>query len=191
MRTRVLAAVLAVGCGAALVASDLPPRLLMVEDPLERADAALVMSGDVNYERTKSAAAIVRAGTARLLVVTGGVRWLGDSAESLRDEAVKRGVPPARIRHENRSRNTWESVVNVEPILRDEGVKTLILVTSPAHQRRAYLAARRALPGIRIVNRPIHVEPWPPARWWAERRTRGIVLSEYLKLAYYGVRGWL
>jgi uncharacterized SAM-binding protein YcdF (DUF218 family) len=184
-------ALLALGGVAAVVASDLPPRLLMVEDPLVRADAALVMSGDVNYERTKSAAALVRGGFARLLVLTGGVRWLGDSAESLRDEAEKLGVPAARIRYENRSRNTRDSVVDVEPILRDEGVKTVILVTSPFHQRRAYLAARRALPGIRIVNRPIHVEPWPPARWWADGRTRKIVLSEYAKLAYYGVRGWL
>ncbi len=190
-RARALGLALTAAGAAGLAASDLPPRLLMVEDPLERADAALVMSGDVNFERTKSAAALVRAGTARLLVVTGGVRWLGDSAESLRDEAQKRGVPPARIRYENRSRNTWESMVNVEPILRSEGVKTLILVTSPPHQRRAYMAARRALPGIRIINRPVHVDPWPPARWWAAGPARGVVPSEYLKLVYYGLRGWL
>jgi uncharacterized SAM-binding protein YcdF (DUF218 family) len=177
--------------GLALAASPLPARALVVEDPPEKADAVLVMSGDVNFERTKAAAQLVVDGTARLLVLTGGVPWGGDSAESLRAAALRAGVASTSIRYENTSRNTRESVVNVEPILRSEGVRTLILVTSPSHQRRASLAARRALPGVRIVNRPVHVEPWPPARWWAVQRTRTIVLSEYAKLVYYGLRGWI
>jgi uncharacterized SAM-binding protein YcdF (DUF218 family) len=175
-----------------LVASDLPPRFLVVEDPPESADAALVMSGDLNFDRTRAAALLVLDGKARLLVLTGGAPWGGDSAESLRDFAVKAGVPLSRIRYENTSLNTRDSVVNVQSILRREGVKTVVLVTSPSHQRRSFLAARRALPGIRIVNRPVRKEPWPPARpWWADARTRGIVAREYLKLAYYGLRGWL
>lgn len=171
--------------------SDAPPRWLAVEDPPEHADAALVMTGDPGYERTKAAADLVLNGTVRLLVLTGGEPWPGDSAESLRDVALRRGVAAGRIRFENASLNTRESLVNVAPILRREGVRSVILVTSPSHQRRAFLAARRALPGVRIVNRPIHVEPWPPPRWWAARATRTIVLREYAKLLYYGVRGWL
>lgn len=171
--------------------SSLPPRWLAVEDPPERADAALVMTGDPGYERTKAAADLVLNGTVRLLVLTGGEPWPGDSAESLRDVALRRGVAPESIRFENTSLDTRESLVNVAPILRREGVRSVILVTSPSHQRRASWTARRALPGIRIVNRPIHVEPWPPPRWWAARATRTIVLREYAKLVYYGVRGWL
>jgi uncharacterized SAM-binding protein YcdF (DUF218 family) len=175
----------------ALVLSPLPGRLLEVEDPPERADAALVMAGDPGNERTSAAAELVRDGTARLLVLTGGVPEPGDSAESLRAVALQLGVQPERIRLEHTSVSTRESMVNVEPILRHESVRTLILVTSPSHQRRAFLAARHALPGVRIINRPTHAEPWPPGVWWARRRTPAMLLSEYLKLAYYGVRGWL
>jgi uncharacterized SAM-binding protein YcdF (DUF218 family) len=179
--------------GAALLAlSDRPPAFLCLEDPLEPADAALVMTGDPGFERTKAAARLVREGRARLLVLTGGEPWGGDSAESLRAVALKEGVAAERIRFENTSTDTRQSLVNVAPILAAERVRTLILVTSPSHQRRAFLAARRALPGVRILNRPVRKDPWPPAaRWWRSPRVRGIVLREYALLAYYGLRGWL
>jgi uncharacterized SAM-binding protein YcdF (DUF218 family) len=183
-----LAALVALG----LVASDVPAAFLDVEDPLEPADAALVMTGDVGFERTKAASRLVREGQARLLVLTGGEPWPGDSAASLRERALREGVPGERIRYEDRSTDTRESLVNVAPILRDEGVRTLVLVTSPYHQRRAFLAARRALPGLRIVNRPVRTRPWPPVRpWWREATTRRLVFQEYAKLAYYGLRGWI
>jgi len=176
----------------ALALSDAPVALLDVEDPLESADAALVMTGDPGFERTKAAARLVREGKARLLVLTGGEPWPGDSAASLRDRALREGVPSERIRLEDRSTDTRESLVNVGPLLREEGIRTLILVTSPSHQRRAFLAARRALPGLRIVNRPVRTRPWPPVRpWWRDAATRRVVLREYAKLAYYGLRGWI
>jgi uncharacterized SAM-binding protein YcdF (DUF218 family) len=176
----------------ALALSNAPAAFLAVEDPLDSADAALVMTGDVGFERTKAAARLVRDGEARLLVLTGGEPWPGDSAASLREAALREGVPGERIRFEDQSTDTRESLVNVAPILREEGVRTLILVTSPFHQRRAFLAARRVLPGIRIVNRPVRTRPWPPVRpWWRDAATRGTVLQEYAKLVYYGLCGWI
>jgi uncharacterized SAM-binding protein YcdF (DUF218 family) len=183
-----LAAAAALGLGL----SNAPASFLAVEDPLEPADAVLVLTGDPGFERTKAAAKLVCDGTVRLLVLTGGEPWRGDSAESLRDMAEKHGVPSERIRLENRSTDTRQSLVNVEPILRAEAVRTLILVTSPSHQRRAFLAARRALPGIRIVNRPVRKEPWPLVRpWWRSPAVRQVVFREYAKLVYYGLRGWI
>lgn len=175
-----------------LVLSNAPAAILAVEDPLEPADAVLVMTGDPGFERTKAGARLVRDGKARLLVLTGGEPWPGDSAASLRERALREGVPPERIRLEDRSTDTRESLVNVGPLLREEGVRTLILVTSPSHQRRAFLAARRALPGLRIVNRPVRSRRWPPVRpWWRDRATRWGVLREHAKLVYYGLRGWI
>jgi uncharacterized SAM-binding protein YcdF (DUF218 family) len=177
---------------AVLLLSDAPARFLDVEDPLEPADAALVMTGDPGFERTTAAARLVCEGKARLLVLTGGEPWPGDSAASLRERALREGVPSDRIRLEDRSTDTRESLVNVAPILQEEGVKTLILVTSPYHQRRSFLAARRAFPGLRIINRPVRGRPWPPVRcWWREATARRLVFQEYAKLVYYGLRGWI
>jgi uncharacterized SAM-binding protein YcdF (DUF218 family) len=153
-------------------------------------DAAVVMAGDPFYERTRTAARLVLEGEAHLLVVTGGEPGPGDSAGSLRDAAIAFGVPPERIRTERISHSTREALLAVRPILASERVRSIVLVTSPYHQRRSYWAASRALYDIRILNWPAEPSFWSPESWWRNAPSRRIVLSEYLKLAYYVLRGW-
>jgi uncharacterized SAM-binding protein YcdF (DUF218 family) len=175
---------------SAVALSDVPARWLVVEDAFVDADAAVVMAGDPDYERTATAAALVRSGRVRLLVLTGGEPGPGDSASSLRAKAIALGVDPSAIRWEAESRSTRGSVVALLPVLAREDVDSVVLVTSPYHQRRASLAARRAWPGIRVSSRPASPSSWSPRSWWKDARSRRVVLGEYLKLAYYTVRGW-
>lgn len=184
------AVLLFLGLGA-LLASDAPAQWLTLEDPVERVEAAVVMAGDPSYERTGEAAGLVRSGRARLLVVTGGEAGPGDSAESLREKAIALGVPPDRIRMETVSHGTREALLAVADILRAERVTSVALVTSPYHQRRTYLTARKALPGVRLFNHPVRASFWDRRRWWQTRSSRRIVLTEYGKLAYYALRGWV
>ncbi|MCU0241742.1 MAG: YdcF family protein [Vicinamibacteria bacterium] len=170
---------------------DLPAEWLAIEDPLATVDAIVVMAGDPDYERTKSAARLMRLQRARWLVLTGGERGPGDSAASLRDQALALGVPADAIRTESLSHSTREAVVAVEPILRAEQVRSVMLVTSPYHQRRTYYCARRAWPGIILVNRPAQPSSWLPQGWWRRKASRDVVFKEYVKLAYYALRGWL
>jgi uncharacterized SAM-binding protein YcdF (DUF218 family) len=79
----------------------------------------------------------------------------------------------------------------VAPILQSIGARTVTVVTSPYHQRRAAAAARHAWPGITVRSRAAAPSAWRPERWWATSSGRRIVVSEYAKLLYYGVRGWL
>jgi uncharacterized SAM-binding protein YcdF (DUF218 family) len=180
----------AVTLALAAVFADEPARFLIARDPPRTADAALVLAGDPDYERTKSAARLVLSGQARLLILTGGEPGPGDSAESLRQVALGLGIPPEAIRMEQVSRSTHESMLAVRPILEEEGIRTLVVVTSPYHQRRAVWAARRTLRGIEIVSRPADPASWRPAGWWKTRSNRRIVVGEYLKLAYYILQGW-
>jgi uncharacterized SAM-binding protein YcdF (DUF218 family) len=174
----------------AAVFADEPARLLIARDPPRVTDAVLVLAGDPDYERTKSGARLVLAGEARLLILTGGEPGPGDSATSLREVALGLGVPAEAIRMEQVSRSTHESMLAVQSILEQEGVRTLAVVTSPYHQRRALWSARRTLRGIEIVSRPADPAGWKPAGWWKTRWNRKIVLGEYLKLTYYMLRGW-
>ena len=180
----------AVTLALAAVFADEPARFLIARDPPRTADAALVLAGDPDYERTKSAARLVLSGQARLLILTGGEPGPGDSAESLRQVALGLGIPPEAIRMEQVSRSTHESMLAVRPILEEEGIRTLVVVTSPYHQRRAAWAARRTLRGIEIVSHPADPASWRPAGWWKTRSNRRIVVGEYLKLAYYILQGW-
>jgi uncharacterized SAM-binding protein YcdF (DUF218 family) len=185
-----LASAFAVALALAAVFADEPAFYLIARDPPRAADAVLVLAGDPDYERTKAGARLVLAGEARLLIVTGGEPGPGDSAESLREVALGLGVPPEAIRMEQVSRSTHESLVAVRPILERENVRSLVIVTSPYHQRRALWAARRTLTGIEILSRPADPSSWRPAGWWKSPWNRRIVLGEYAKLAYYILRGW-
>jgi len=181
---------LAVALALAAVFADEPARFLVLRDTPRTADAALVLAGDPDYERTKSAARLVLSGEARLLILTGGEPGPGDSAVSLRDVAIRLGVPPDAIRMEQVSRSTHESMLAVRPILEQERILSLAVVTSPYHQRRAIWAARKTLPGVAIVSRPADPAGWKPTGWWKTGWNRRIVLGEYLKLTYYILRGW-
>jgi uncharacterized SAM-binding protein YcdF (DUF218 family) len=185
-----LPAGLAVTLALAAVFADEPARWLVVRDPPRPADAALVLAGDPDYERTKTGARLVLGGEARLLILTGGEPGPGDSAESLREVALRLGVPAASIRMEQVSRSTHGSMVAIRPILEREHVHTLAVVTSPYHQRRAVWAARRTLEGVEILSRPADPAGWAPEGWWETGWSRRIVLGEYAKLAYYVLRGW-
>jgi uncharacterized SAM-binding protein YcdF (DUF218 family) len=190
-RSRVTTTFLAVALALAAVFADEPARFLVASDPPRETDAALVLAGDPDYERTRTAVRLVLSKQARLLILTGGEPGPGDSAESLRQVALGLGVPAEVIRMEQVSRSTRESMLAVREILAEEGIRTLAVVTSPYHQRRAAWTAKRALPGIEIVSRPADPSFWRPADWWKTRPGRRIVVGEYAKLAYYMLRGWV
>jgi uncharacterized SAM-binding protein YcdF (DUF218 family) len=189
-QTRPATVLLAVLAALAAVFADEPARFLVVPDEAQPADAALVLAGDPDYERTRTAVRLWYAGQVRLLILTGGEPGPGDSSTSLRDVALALGVPPEAIRIEQVSRSTRESMLAVRSILGRDGIHSLAVVTSPYHQRRAVWTARRLLPGVRIVSRPAEPAFWVPKGWWRTAPTRRIVFGEYGKLAYYLVRGW-
>ena len=151
---------------------------------------AVVMAGDPDYERTKTAARLWLAGEVSLLIMTGGEAGPGDSATSLRDMAVALGVPAGRIRMEEVSHSTREAMVAVRPLLEQLGVRRVAVVTSPYHQRRAGWAARRVFEGVEVLDRPAEPASWSPEGWWEDPWSRRIVFSEYGKLVYYVLRGW-
>lgn len=192
-RLRRVALLLIVGVVAlaGLALSDWPAESLVLTDIVDTADAAVVMAGDPNYERTATAVRLLRSGRVRLLILTGGEPGPGDSATSLAAKAREWGVADELIRMEQVSRGTHEAVVAVVPILAKDHIRSVVLVTSPYHQRRAYLSARRAWVGIRILNHPASPSVWSPRGWWRDHGRRRVVFGEYLKLLYYLARGWV
>jgi uncharacterized SAM-binding protein YcdF (DUF218 family) len=150
------------------------------------------MAGDPGFERTTTAAWLVASGRARLLILTGGESGPGDSSSSLRAWALRQGVPADRIRSESVSQGTHSSMLAVQPILEEENVRTLVLVTSPYHHRRAFQTAVRAFgPRVEVFNHPARPSGWAPQGWWRTSYSRQIVLSEHVKLVYYALRCWI
>lgn len=187
-----MAASVVVGAAAlGLLLTSAPAAWLCLADPPAPVDAAVVLAGDPDYERTTTAARLVLSGEARLLILTGGEPGPGDSSDDLRRKALELGVGADRIRVEKVSHSTREEIVAVAEILRAEGIRSVALVTSPYHQRRAWLTARKGWPGVAIRNRPAEGSSFSVSGWWKDPRRRALVFSEYQKIAYYASRGWL
>jgi len=146
------------------------------------ADAALVLSGDVDYLRVRHASALVRGGQVRAIVLTGsGVG--GDSAEDMKREALASGVPAAAIVLETASTSTRENVLFAAPIVRAQGWRRIALVTNESHLPRALGIARKVMPDVEWIPAPV-----PDAG--SPGRARRLRLEETLKLLVYKARGW-
>jgi uncharacterized SAM-binding protein YcdF (DUF218 family) len=114
---------------------------------------AIVVMGAAQYdgrpsallqERLERALALWNDGHARWVAVTGGKK-AGDRFTEAGTSAawlVKRGVPESRILYEETGRSTWESLSNLAPVLRWNGVESALMVTTDWHLARSVHSLR-------------------------------------------------
>lgn len=159
---------------------------LALEDPLAPADAIVAISGDQGA-RTATAVDLWKRGLAPLVVFAGSSEdpTSISSAEIMKREAVKLGVPADRVLIEPSSATTKENATRVTDLFRTYGIKNAILVTSPYHQRRAALLFDRQFDGAGITfrNYPARDHEWDANLWWTREPSRSLTLVEVAKLA--------
>ncbi len=100
--------------------------------------------GAVLQARLNRAIEAYRAGTAPLIVATGG-RASGDAfteAEAARDYLIAHGIPAASILMENEGRDTWDSLGGVASLLKERGLSRTLMVSDGFHLFRVKLMAR-------------------------------------------------
>ncbi|PSJ79172.1 YdcF family protein [Neisseria iguanae] len=116
------------------------------------ADAAVVLGAaawgkrpsPVFRERINHAIALYQSRRVDKIIFTGGTPKKGymTEAEVGRRYAIKQGIPARHIVFENTSRNTYENLQNIEPLLRPNGIETLVIVSDPYHLARAQAIAK-------------------------------------------------
>lgn len=116
-------------------------------------DAAIVLGAALNPDgspgpalrrRVAAGAALVRAGRAPRLVLSGGaVRHHRSEAEVMHALALRHGVPPEALVLEPDSRNTLENARNCRRILAANGWRRVAVVTDGYHLPRALYVFRR------------------------------------------------
>jgi uncharacterized SAM-binding protein YcdF (DUF218 family) len=175
---------------------------LIVEAPLERADAILVLSGSASYiERADEAAALFKAGVSpRILLTNDNGRGGWNDAEERnpyffelsRSRLVSNGVPPTAIEVLMPAAigTHGEAEIVVDAALQ-RNFRSLMIVTSPHHTRRALWTYKRTILekhaplilGVRPASNSQSGTEW---YWqWLEWPT---ISSEYVKLVYYQMR---
>ncbi len=168
---------------------------LVVSDPLEAAEAVLVLGGG-GPQRVAGGVEVFQAGYAAWFVVTDnwvnmpGVR--ADYAELMRTEAMWQGVPAERILSvPEKTRTTYEEALALRTFVEGRGWSSLIVVTDPFHTRRARQMFQDAFrgAGVRIVVRSVNPSWYDPARWWQNDDALRETWTEYMKLGLYFVGG--
>lgn len=158
---------------------------LAVEDPLEKADAIVAISGDTGA-RAATAIALWKQGYAPVIVFSGAAIDPDSvsSAEIMRREALRQGVPESATLIEPASATTEENASEVARLMVQRKLRSAILVTSPYHQRRAALLFGRAFEpaGLALRNYPARDPEWNPDFWWRHDPLRSRTLVELAKL---------
>ncbi len=163
------------------------------------ADVAVVLSGgryddgtlnEPALERTISAVRLYHQGHVPRLLFTGGPCCGLSTSALMAVLAVDLGVPKDAILLEEHSTRTRDSAVYTAALLRQSGMGSVILVTSPLHMPRARLAFSAAGVSVRPVlasQRNLLLVSSASERIALLRDA----LHEYLGLAFYRARGWI
>jgi uncharacterized SAM-binding protein YcdF (DUF218 family) len=173
---------------------------LVVTAELPRADALVVLSGSGSYEeRTHLAAELFAAGRAPLVLLTNDGGQGGWSEEEQRNppfveleeaELVRSGVPAERVEKLMRPvGSTFEEAVLLREQAEARGLRSLVVVTSPYHSRRALWTLRRVFRGsgieLGLYSPPAGQQSPRPFTWWLHPMGWRAVAAEYPKLVYY------
>src|SRR5215472_12076669 len=143
--TIAIAATLVLLVGAALL---FPQQVLVIDNGQVRADAIVLLGGGAG-ERPARAAELFHLGVAPKILVSGA----GDS-DGNRLLLMHRGVPSSAISLEPNSRTTKENALLSIPLLRANGAKRVILVTTWYHSRRALKCFRHYAPDLTFYSCP-------------------------------------
>jgi uncharacterized SAM-binding protein YcdF (DUF218 family) len=103
---------------------------------------------------------LYKRGMAPLLVCTGATspttqeRMPRGEAVHYRERALELGVPSEAILVEPHARNTGENIRFSRKLLEESGVKvsSVLLISKPYEERRAYATARKLWPGVEVVS---------------------------------------
>jgi len=145
----------------------------LVEDTLERSDAIIVLSDDNFYaDRSTHAAQVYRQGLASVVVASGRrLRPYAGIAELMEHDLIERGVPKDKIiRVAHDADNTREEAKALAQVAKQKRWRSVILVTSNYHTRRARYIFSHVFPkDIKIRISGASDGDFDPERWWEKR----------------------
>lgn len=196
-----LLALIVFGCCWLLLAPCLATYLI-VDKPLEHADAIVVLSGSAVYkERTRKAAELFKQDVAPRIILTDDGEQAGWSrkeqtnppfVELEQRELIANGVLPEAITVlPGQVSGTDQEAKALADEITARPVTSILIVTSAYHTRRALRTFEKILAGrdveIGIAFPPPGDQTPTPTFWWLKARGWQTVAGEYVKSAVYWV----
>lgn len=161
--------------------------LLSPQNKLEISDAIVVVSGGETNQRVAEGVKLYEEGWAPVLIMSGAAKDKNVSnALVMKQLAITAGINPLQILVEEESINTFENATKTKSIIVDNKFNKIILITSPYHQRRAFMVFNSAFKNlsIKIINHSATDSVWRKNGWWQKSWARQITFSELQKIIY-------
>ena len=171
---------------------------LVVEDPLQKADAIFVLGG-TRFERPLEAVDLYNEGWAPKIFLFRQVMDAGEGElikrgfpfpleSDVQYEALRRmGVPADALEVLGEKDNTKVEAQEIHDQAVQHRWSRIIVVTSKQHTRRARLVVSRKLNGtnVQLIMRASRYDTTDPVVWWDDRPTLRFTLFESQRLLGY------
>lgn len=153
---------------------------LVHADPLEKADAIVVLSG--NNERIAEASRLKKAGLSSWVILTQA------NATSPEMDARKLDVPGEMLLvAPGIVTSTYEEALTIKQVMLQRNLRSCIVVTDPFHTLRTRVIFNDVLSpvGIQVMVHAVPDHWYTPITWWQSWEGIQVTVQEVLKLIAY------
>ncbi len=165
--------------------------ILVVADPLKRAEAIVVLSGG-DEQRMKEAINLYEEKYAGMIILTEtGAVLEGFNAQYSSEQRlllIDAGIPPSAILiAPKNSASTRDEAKDVRTLVNNVNIHDLIVVTDPYHTLRTRMIWNEVFRNseINIIVRPVRGSWYKSTTWWLSPAGWENTLNEYVKLSSY------
>ena len=154
-------------------------------------DAIVAVSGGDTQARTDEAVKLYQDGWSKTLIFSGAAQDKSgpSNASAMKDIALKSGVPETAIKLDEYSETTKQNAENSQTIFVGLNIKSVILVTSGYHQRRAGLEFDKRAGDVKIINHPVASDKDWSWWWWITPWGWWLAISEIVKIIIFYIVG--
>jgi uncharacterized SAM-binding protein YcdF (DUF218 family) len=155
--------------------------------PCQKVDAIVAVSGGDTNARTDEAIALYNKGWSDILIFSGAAQDKSgpSNAAAMKDHAKKAGIPSSAIQIDESSETTRQNAEYSKTIFDSLKIKTIILVTSGYHQKRASLEYAKRASEVIVFNHSATSDPDWNSWWWANPRGWTLATSELFKIVLF------
>lgn len=153
--------------------------------------AIVAISGGDTDARTNEAIKLYKNGWSDKLIFSGAASDKDSPSNALvmKKIALEAGVPDSAIQIDELAETTKQNAQNVQAMYKDVNIKSIILVTSGYHQRRASLEFGKISSDVKVINHSVGSDKDWSMWWWLTPTGWYLALTELFKVILFFIVG--
>jgi uncharacterized SAM-binding protein YcdF (DUF218 family) len=153
--------------------------------PKNPADGIVVLTG--GSSRVADAVDLLASGYGKRLLIS-GVHWSSSTGEISRSLRDNKSWLACCVDLDYSAVDTRGNATETRRWAHERGFRSLIVVTSNYHMPRAIVEFSHSMPDVLLIPFPVIGEKWRDEPWWASGQAARLLVIEYAKFLFAGVR---